>query len=88
MDIDPSRPKYIASQGPLQTTLVDFWQVCACWHVPYPPDYISTPLILPILPHPPDSVHVADGLGPEGVRDSDADNTGRHGFGKYVGGSG
>ena len=27
VDVDPAHPKYIATQGPLQDTVADFWQV-------------------------------------------------------------
>ena len=30
IDVDPMHPKYIATQGPLQNTVSDFWQVCDC----------------------------------------------------------
>lgn len=30
IDADPMHPKYIATQGPLQNTVPDFWQVGWC----------------------------------------------------------
>lgn len=30
VDTDPAHPSYIATQGPLQDTVSDFWQVSQC----------------------------------------------------------